>query len=154
MVSERYDFGDRNLAGDGVSPENTSGTDLDTFFGGFGREISPLEMCKRAAQDNVIHSFKPTSMNGIYEKWGKGISEFCDEQLEEIELAGHDCSHKTFSMLYLHEGMKDELLVIVYHETTKAENKVSIEEVEVLENGEGQLLDLGEKMKYKETKDI
>ena len=73
-------------------------------------------------QDNVIHLFKSTSMNNIYEKWGKGICEFCDEQLEETELAGHHCSHKAFSMLYLHEGMKDELMVIVYHESAKEEN--------------------------------
>ena len=55
-------------------------------------------------------------MIDIYEKWQKGIWEFCDEQLEETELVGHNCSQK--AMLYLHEGMKDELMVIVYHETT------------------------------------
>ena len=68
MVSERYDSGDRNIAGDVISPENAQETYLDAYFGGFGTEISPLEMCRRAFQENVFHSFKPTSMNEIYEK--------------------------------------------------------------------------------------
>ena len=67
MVSERYDS-----SGEVTSPENTTVINLDTYFGGFGTEILPLEMCKRVVQDNVIHSFKPTSMNEIYEKWEKG----------------------------------------------------------------------------------
>ena len=40
MISERYDFSDQKTAGYGVSSEYTTGTDLDTFFGGFGTEIS------------------------------------------------------------------------------------------------------------------
>ena len=48
MVSERYDSGDRNLAGDVTSPENTKITDLDEYFGGFGAEFSPSEICKKA----------------------------------------------------------------------------------------------------------
>ncbi|CAO2814191.1 unnamed protein product, partial [Amaranthus hypochondriacus] len=121
MVSEQYDSGDRKTAGDGVRPENTEVTDLDVFFGSFGTEISPLKMCKKAVQEDVIHSFKPTSTKEIYEKLEKGVCEFCDEQLEETELAGHDCSHKEYSMLILHQGMRDKLMVIVYHETTKVE---------------------------------
>ena len=67
-----------------TSPENTKITVRDEHFGGFGAEFSPLEICKKAVQENVIHSFKPTSTKEIYEKWGKGVCEFCDEQLKEI----------------------------------------------------------------------
>ena len=44
-------------------------------------------------------------------------------------------------------------MVIVYRDITEAKNKVSKEKVETLENCEYQLIDLGEKMKYKETRE-
>lgn len=93
---------------DVARPKYTQGTDLDAFLEGFGTKIPPLKMLKMVVQDNVIRSFKSTSMNDIYEKWGKRFCEFWDEQLEETKLSGHDCSHKGYSMLYLHQGMKDE----------------------------------------------
>ncbi|CAO2830881.1 unnamed protein product [Amaranthus hypochondriacus] len=152
MVSERYDSGDRKLAGDVISPENVQETDLDAYFGGFGTEISPLKMCKKAVQENVIHSFKQTSTKEIYEKWGKGICEFCNEQLEETQLSGHDCSHKEYSMLILHQGMRDELMVIVYHEKTEeADHEEDEVEVGVLGKIVDHLTDLGEQMKYNES---
>ena len=92
MVSERYDFGDWKPAGEVTCPENTRITNLDAYFGGFGAEFSPLKICRKAFLENVIHSFKPTSTKEIYEKWGKGVCEFCDEQLKETELSIHDCS--------------------------------------------------------------
>ena len=60
---------------------------------------------------------------------GKKICEFCDGQLDETELSGHDCSHTEYSMLYLHEGMKDELMVIVYHEPPKWKKKKYVRSV-------------------------
>ena len=73
MELEQCDSDDRNLAGDVANPENTKVANLDAFFGRFGNENPPLEMLKRVVQDNVIQSFKSTSMKDIYEKWGKGI---------------------------------------------------------------------------------
>ena len=149
MVLERYNSGDWKPAGKFTSLENTKITDLDEYFGGFGAEFSPLEICKKAVQENVIHSFKPTSTKEIYEKWGKGV--FCDEQLKETELSVHDCSHKEYSMFIFNQGMKDELMVIVYHEKTE-EAHHEADEVEDGDLGkiEDQLTVLGEKMKYNE----
>lgn len=104
-------------------------------FVDLGAKIPPLDMLKMAIYSNIIHSFKSTSINEIYEKWGKRICDYCDEQLDEIELSRHVCSHNGYSILYLHEGRKDELMVIVYHKKTKeAENEVVEEDVVDLEN--------------------
>ena len=66
-------------------------------------------MYKKAVQENVIHSFKPTSTMEIYGKWGKGACEFCDEQLK--------------AMFIFNQGMKDEPTILVYHKiTVEAEN--------------------------------
>ena len=40
MVSERYDSGDRKIAGDGKSPKINQEDDLDGFLEGFGPGIS------------------------------------------------------------------------------------------------------------------
>ena len=118
MVSEQYDSSDRNLVGDVASLENNQVTNLDAFLRGIGPEISPLPMLKRLSK---IMSF--THSNRILQKRfmknGERECEFCDEQLDETELLIRNYSHKAFSMLYLHEGMKDELMVIVYHKMTK-----------------------------------
>ena len=125
-----------------------------------------------------IYSFKPTSTREIYEKWGKGICEFCDEQLEETELSGHDGSHMECSMLIFNQGMKDELMVnhkmTVEAENVEDEDDVNVQElrdkdgdqekgeVQLTEaqiplqlpdlswKSEAQLTELGEKAKYKE----
>ena len=55
---------------------------------------------------SFAHSNQPRWM--IFMKNGEKDFEFWDEQLEETKLSGHDCSHKGYSMLYLHQGIKDE----------------------------------------------
>ena len=54
---------------------NTQEDDLDAFLKGLGTEIHPLDMLQKAVQNDIIHSFKTTSTNEIYEK---GICEICD----------------------------------------------------------------------------
>ena len=81
-------------------------------------------------------------------KNGEKEFEFRNEQLEEEKLSRHNSSHKAYSMLYLHDGMKNELKVILYHEITKEANN----KVEDLEKCEDQLINLDEKMEYKSRK--
>ena len=77
-------------------------------------------MLKLVVQSNVIHSFKSTSTNEIYEKWGNGTCEVGDEHFN-TELSVHECNYKGFSLHILHQGMNDELIAIAYHETTEVE---------------------------------
>jgi hypothetical protein len=79
-------------------------------------------MLKGVIQRGIIHTFKPTSTNEIYENWGKGICEICDEHFD-VELSEHECSHKEFSLLILHQEIKDELMVIVNQEVKKEEDQ-------------------------------
>ena len=74
---------------------NTQEDDLDAFFKGFGAEIHPLDMLQKAAQNDIIHSFKTTYTNKIYEKMEKGICEICGEHFD----SEHECSHKGYSHL-------------------------------------------------------
>ena len=79
-------------------------------------------MLKGVIQCGIIHAFKPTSTNEIYENWGNDICEICDEHFD-VELSEHECSHKGFSHLILHQEMKDELTVIVYQEVKKKDDQ-------------------------------
>ena len=45
----------------------------------------------------------------------KGICEFCDEYVVEAEMAEHECGHKAFSLLILHQDMENELMAFVFH---------------------------------------
>ena len=94
---------------------STQEDDLDAFFKVLGAEMSPLKMFQRAVQNDIIHSFKPTSTKEIYEKIGKGICEFCYEFVAEAEMAEHECGHKAFSLLILHRDMENELMAFVFH---------------------------------------
>lgn len=47
------------------------------------------------------------------------MCEFCEEHVKDTELSVHDCSHKEYSMFIFNQGMKDELMVIVYYENTE-----------------------------------
>ena len=67
-------------------------------------------MLQKAVQIGFIHSFEPTSTNEIYEKLEKGICEICDEHFD----SEYECSHKGYSLLILHQEMKDELMAFVY----------------------------------------
>ena len=121
MVSKWYDFGEWKLVRGGAGPENTQVTNPDAVFGVFRSEIPPLDMLKRVVQSNVIRLFKSTFTNEINEKWEKGNCEFCDEHFDADEPLKHECSLNGFSLLILHQGMKDELMAIIYHEITKEE---------------------------------
>ena len=58
-------------------------------------------------------------------------------------------------MFIFNQGMKDELMIIVYHEKTKeAEHEANEEVVGDLGNCEDQLIDFGEQMKYNERNEI
>ncbi|CAO2822986.1 unnamed protein product [Amaranthus hypochondriacus] len=65
---------------------NTQEEDLEAFFKGLRAEFPPLDMLQRAVQNDIIHSFKPTSTDEIHEKIGKGMCELCDEYVTEAEL--------------------------------------------------------------------
>ena len=126
MVSERYDFGDRKIAGDGKIPKNNLEDDLDEFLEGFGAEISPLIMLHRAIQNGFIQSLKPTSTHETYEKFGKGICEICDEQVDS------EHSHKGYSLI-IHQDRKDELMAFVFHKERKEdvhEESIKVEDKE------------------------
>ena len=79
-------------------------------------------MLKRDIQRGIIHSFKPTSTNDIYENWGRGICEFCDEHVDAAKMAEHDCSQKGVSLFILLQEKKDELMAIVYQEDGQEES--------------------------------
>ena len=91
-------------------------------------------------------------MNDMYEEWGIGICELCDEQLEETKLLGHNYSHKGYSMLYLHQGIKDEIMVLVYHETEDTENKV--EDLEKCEDQLTKCYELDRKLQKQNRREV
>ena len=108
---------------------NTHKNDLDAFFKGLGAEIHPLDMLQKAVQNDIIHSFKTTSTNEIYEKMEKGICEICDEHLD----SKHECSHKGYSLLILHQDMENELMAFVFHKERKEDIQEEVVRVDDME---------------------